>query len=278
MYSALVFDINEFAVHDGPGIRTSVFLKGCPLRCVWCHNPEGLSFEQEILCGTNGCTNCGSCKRVCESSEHCTLCGACVRACPKNLRRFAAKEWTSEALAVKLLKNAGFDGVTFSGGEPLAQYDFLFDVIKRIKPMHIVIETSGYAPCEVFNRMLELVDLVFLDIKILDNEKHKRFTGVSNALIVQNYETLKRSGVTYELRIPVIPGINDTMEDMIAIAALAEDDGALERVELLTYNTAAGAKYELTKRTFDYHQTEYSIDPDTLATVFSERRIPVFVP
>lgn len=108
MERGLVFDINEFAVHDGPGIRTTVFLKGCPLRCKWCHNPEGLSFSQEVLRGSNGCIHCGACEAVCPSPDHCILCGKCIRACPKNLRRFAARELSSRELADILLKNRAF--------------------------------------------------------------------------------------------------------------------------------------------------------------------------
>ena len=233
MSRALIFDINEFAVHDGPGIRTAVFLKGCPLRCAWCHNPEGLSFEQEVLRGTNGCTHCGACKNVCQTSEDCLLCGACTKACKKNLRRFAAKEWTSEALAAKLLKHQDFDGVTLSGGEPLAQPEFLFDVMERIRPLHVAVETSGYAPSDVFTRAVHLADLILMDLKLADDEKHRHYTGESNVRILQNLETLKRSGVAYEIRIPVIPGVNDSVGNMCATAALLEDPGELVRVELL---------------------------------------------
>jgi len=201
-----------------------------------------------------------------------------VRACPKNLRRFAAREWTSEALAAKLKKNTDLAGVTFSGGEPLAQHEFLFEVIAQIKPMHIAIETSGYAPNEVFCRMLGLTDLVLMDIKIPDEESHIRYTGVSNIPILNNLKSLKQSGVAYEIRIPVIPGINDTMENMRAIAALLESSDTLVRVELLAYNLAAGAKYQLAHREFAYKPTNDTVNLRTLADAFKEKHIEVFIP
>jgi pyruvate formate lyase activating enzyme len=282
MYKGLVFDINEFAVHDGPGIRTSVFFKGCPLRCRWCHNPEGLSFEQEILRGTNGCIHCGACEAVCKHKNHCVVCGACINACPKNLRRYAAQEFTSVALAARLLKNRDLllkkGGVTFSGGEPLAQADFLFDTITRIKPVHVAIETSGYASPEVFNKMLDLVDLVLIDIKHTDKAVFKEYTGVSNKDILVNFQILKNREVPFEIRIPVIPMVNDTIINMRNIAVLAQGAEKLVRVELLRYHKTAGAKYELLGKVYSMPPSEDAQNIEPLAEVFREKGIPVFIP
>jgi pyruvate formate lyase activating enzyme len=282
MYKGLVFDINEFAVHDGPGLRTSVFLKGCRLRCRWCHNPEGLSFEQEILRGTNGCVHCGACEEVCKHKDHCIVCGACIAVCPKNLRRYAAQEFSSEALAERILKNRDTlltkGGVTFSGGEPLGQPDFLFDTIKRIKPIHVAIETAGYADTAIFTQMLDLVDLVLMDVKHTDAAVFKEYTGASNELINNNIVILKQSGVPFEIRIPVIPGVNDTESNMRETAALAAGADNLVRVELLRYHKTAGAKYELLGKEYSMPQTGDTQDLESLAVVFRERGIPVFMP
>jgi pyruvate formate lyase activating enzyme len=210
------------------------------------------------------------------------VCGACIKVCPKFLRRYAAWEFTSIALADKLLKNRDLllkrGGVTFSGGEPLAQADFLFDTIIRIKPVHVAIETSGYAPPEVFNKMLDLVDLVLIDIKHTDDAIFKEYTGVSNKKILMNFQTLKDKGVPCEIRVPVIPRVNDTMDNMHSIAALAQGVENLVRVELLRYHKTAGAKYELLGKVYDMPPVEDTQDMESLANVFRERDIPVFVP
>ena len=278
----LVFDINEFAVHDGPGIRTSVFFKGCPLRCQWCHNPEGLSFSQEILRGENGCTHCGACTAVCPSPSACTLCGACVQSCPKNLIRFAATEYTVGDLAALLLRNKDFllvhGGITFSGGEPLGQPDFLFGVMDRIKPLHIAVETSGYAEAEVFEQLLQRADLILLDMKHTDDAMHRAYTGVSNQPILANLRRLQASDVPFEIRIPVIPGVNDDMANMAQSAALLKNTANLVRVELLRYHQTAGAKYALLGKTYGFAPAQQGQDFEPMVQVFQRAGIPVFVP
>ncbi|MDO4338187.1 MAG: glycyl-radical enzyme activating protein [Eubacteriales bacterium] len=245
-----VFDIKQMAVFDGPGIRTTVFLKGCPLRCNWCHNPEGLSFEPELMVSDHGCRHCGRCREVCKNHEHCTACGACIRACPMGLRRICGTRMESKALAEKLLKDEEFlkkngGGVTFSGGEPLGQPVFLLECLKELSSIHRAIETSGYCSAEWFTKILQELDYIMMDIKVVDEEKHLYYTGVSNRRILENLKILKMSGKPFRIRIPVIPGVNDTEKNYKATAELLKGAKHLEKVELLPYHQTAGAKYKM---------------------------------
>jgi len=241
----LVFDIQEFMLHDGPGIRVAVFLKGCPLRCKWCHNPEGLSPEPQLLVRKKECTNCGLCRQACEHEE-CRPFDLCTKICPKNLIRISGREYEAKDLAKHLRKYQSFleqneGGITISGGEPLMQADFTMALIEHLKPMHTVIETSGYAPEDVFRSAADAADLIMLDIKHSDSQLHKQATGVGNELILKNLATLKKGKTPFIIRVPVIPGFNDTEENLKKTAELAE--GA--SIELLPYNRMAGAKYPL---------------------------------
>lgn len=243
-----IFDIKQLAVFDGPGIRTTVFLKGCPLRCMWCHNPEGLSSKPQKMQAVAGCIQCGRCREVCSHPDECVLCGACVRACPKNLIKICGKRVTSEWLAEHLMRDATYfervdGGITFSGGEPLAQPEFLADCLGRLSGFHTCIETSGYAAPEVFREVAGLLDYIIMDLKLADAEKHRHYTGVSNRKILDNLEYLKQCGKPFRIRIPVIPGVNDDRANMEATAQLLQGAKTLDFVELLPYHTTAGAKY-----------------------------------
>lgn len=280
MNSGIVFDIKEFAIYDGPGIRTTVFMKGCPLRCQWCHNPEGLSKQPQLLFSRAACRNCGSCRQVCEN-EKCTACGKCVSHCPLGLRRIAGTAWTAQALAGRLMKNkVAFDasngGVTFSGGEPLLQWDFIEQVIAFLPEIHVAVETSGYADENLFLRMQNAVQLVMMDIKLVDNTKHKRYTGVENVRILQNLNLLKLGNTPYIIRIPLIPGVNDDAENLENTAALLENPGPLVRVELLPYHQTAGAKYEMIGMNYrpDFHT---DLAPQIILEPFQNRNLPVMV-
>lgn len=282
MKQGMIFDINEFAVHDGPGIRTTVFLKGCPLRCQWCHNPEGLAFSQQLLAGSNGCTSCGACAAVCKHPDGCVACAECIRACPKNLRRFAGKLYSSGELANMILKNEQFllenGGVTFSGGEPLAQPEFLFETVRQLKPLHVALETCGYTKKSVFEEMLSIVDLVLMDIKHADDAKHKFYTGVSNQIILDHLKLLKNSEKAFIIRVPVIPGANDSVQNMQQTATLLEGCRTLQRVELLRYHKTAAAKYELLGKKFPFHYERETPSIEPLVAPFKAHGIPVFVP
>ena len=262
MVQGTVFEIRQLAVHDGPGIRTTVFLKGCPLRCSWCHNPEGLSFAPQLMVSANGCTGCGRCRAVCPHPEGCVACGACVTACPLGLRRMAGSSWTAQALADRLLRDAdyvggGGGGFTFSGGEPTAQSAFLLETLDRLLGSHRAIETSGHCPPSVFAEVLQRVEYVMLDLKGMDPAAHRAHTGQENGLILTNLDALAASGLPFVVRVPLIPGVTDTDENLEHTAQRLHGMERLERVELLPYHVTAGAKYE--PAGLDYKPT---FDPD----------------
>ena len=214
--TALIFNVMRFAVHDGPGIRTTVFFKGCPLACQWCHNPESQSPRPQQLASPAG-------------------------------TRQAGTEYTSAALAALLnrqsaILRANQGGVTFSGGEPLLQADFVAEVIEQLEAVHVLLDTCGYASLAVFRRLLAKVQLVYYDLKLIDPAAHKHFTGRSNDPILRNLRLLAHSGVPYIIRVPLVPGVTDTDTNLSAIAAVLEGLPGLQEVQLMPYNPAAGAK------------------------------------
>lgn len=240
-----IFDIKEMAVHDGPGLRTTVFFKGCPLRCRWCHNPEGLSGAPQLMFKASRCRNCGLCRRPC-SHEECKPFERCIRICPENCLEITGREITPRSLAREIAASAqilgkNFGGVTFSGGEPLAQPAFLLATEAKLKAYHLCVETSGYASETVFLQMLSHTDFVIMDMKLADRKAHRQYTGVYNDPILRNLRLLQESGKPHLLRTPLIPGITDTEENLEAIRCLA---GASEW-ECLPYNPMAGAKYPM---------------------------------
>jgi pyruvate formate lyase activating enzyme len=226
--TGIIFDIKEFAVHDGPGMRTTVFLKGCPLACQWCHNPEGQSRRPQVITGLAG-------------------------------DRLAGVEYSPEALAALLNRHGpilrgGEGGVTFSGGEPLMQAPFLAEVAALLDDLHLLLDTSGSAPEEDLRRVLVWMDLVYFDLKIVDPALHRRYTGQSNERILSNLRVVSASGVPFVVRIPLVPGVTDTPENLAALAKTICGLPGLARVDLLPYNRAAGAKYEAAEKRF---QPEY---------------------
>lgn len=273
-----VFDIKQLAVFDGPGARTTVFLKGCPLRCMWCHNPEGLSAEPQLMVSKNNCTHCGKCASVCPSPGNCVLCGACIRVCPNNLRKICGVRYTPEELARVLLKDKDYlamlgGGVTFSGGEPTLQADFVLETVKLLEGMHCAVETCGFCRQDTFRRVIDAMDYIMMDLKLIDPVLHKKYTGVDNAPILKNLEQLKNSGKPFRIRIPVIPGVNDSDENFEATARLLQGCETLEKVELLPYHKTAGAKYSMVEMEY---APEFDINaaPNLNIALFESLGIP----
>lgn len=254
--NGIIFDIKEFSIHDGPGARFTVFMKGCPLRCVWCHNPEGLSSKLQMMYKKNICTNCGMCFKEC-THEECKSFSRCIYACPNGCLSVAGREISSKSLAEQLLKNADFfemtgGGVTVSGGEPLMQSGFVCELADRLGNVHKAIQTSGYADFDTYKKTIDRFDYIMQDIKLCDREKHKKYTGVYNDTILKNIEYLKRSGKDFVFRLPIIPGITDTEENLKGISQIVEDYS----LELLPYNKLAGAKYEMLDMNYKFTVVE----------------------
>lgn len=249
MKQGVVFDVEEFTVYDGPGLRQTVFFKGCPMRCTWCHNPEGLCRNPQLMVGTASCIHCGECRKVCRH-ESCAGCGDCIPVCPLGLRRIVGESISSDELVNRIRKNSNFysqygGGVTFSGGEPLMQAEFLLDVLGELTDVHRAVETSGYCENAVFEQVLDSLDYMMMDIKIFDPDLHRRYTGVNNRKILENAHILCRGETPFVIRIPLIPGVNDTEENFKNTAKWLEGAKALEKVELLPYHKTAGAKYSM---------------------------------
>lgn len=217
MTSGTVCDIREFALHDGPGIRTTVFLKGCPLRCCWCHNPEAQSGEPQVI-------RAGGFRRAVGT-------------------RYDAAELAALLNRQAAVLKANDGGVTFSGGEPLLQARFVAEVIDRLCGLHVLLDTCGYAEEEEFRLVAEKCQLLHYDLKLIDAEAHRRYTGADNAPILSNLRCLGEMGVPFVVRVPLVPGVTDTDANLSAIALTVCGIPGLVRVDLLPYNRAAGGKY-----------------------------------
>lgn len=240
-----VFDIKEFTVHDGLGARVSVFLKGCPLRCKWCHNPEGLNPEPQLLVKHTRCMKCGLCLRPCNHPE-CQAFSRCLHICPNDCISVCGEKITASDLATRLLKYKDFlisnkGGITFSGGEPLMQAEFMLETMSYLSDLDFAIETSGYAEPDVFRRVVEKMDYIIMDIKIADRLWHKECTGVYNDIIFENFSYLKSSGKPFLIRTPIIKGYTDSEDNLKKIAGLVEGCNW----EKIPENTIAGAKWEM---------------------------------
>jgi pyruvate formate lyase activating enzyme len=256
-----IFDIDQTALHDGPGVRMTVFLKGCPLECAWCHSPESQARVREVVWYETRCGNCGACIEACprgirrpglidaEDRAQCTICGACVEACPAGALEVTGREATAGEIADTAERLKPFfartgGGVTITGGEPTAQPDFAHAIASlcRDADIHVALETCGLAPWDALARLAEVVDLWLYDLKLADSAAHAEYTGAPNERIIENLRSLLESGADVLVRVPLIPGVNDDEATIREIAELAAEVG-VEDIELLPFNPATGGKY-----------------------------------
>lgn len=257
-----IVDIKRFAVHDGDGIRTTVFLKGCPLKCVWCHNPESISFEPELAYYENKCVHCGRCVSVCPTGSHkinekghifdrskCISCGECAKVCPKNALVFYGKEMTVDEIMAIVLEDKDFydnsgGGLTISGGECLMHYEFCAKLLKSAKQhsIHTAVDTCGFVSKAAIDKVAPYTDIFLYDFKAFNEDVHIKCTGHSNKTILENLKYIDSLGKKIEIRIPFVPGYNDN--EMEAIANFLKPLKNITKVRVLPYHNFAGSKYE----------------------------------
>lgn len=265
MSEATIFNIQKFCVNDGPGIRTTVFFKGCPLNCVWCHNPESKKAVPEVFYNESKCIKCGKCMVRCENHAHsftleahhynrekCIVCGKCCDYCPTEALEVAGYNITVEDALKEVLKDKVFydnsgGGLTVSGGEPMMQFEFLSELLKRAKEegLHVCMETCGFADADKYRQIAEYVDIFLFDYKITASEEHKKYTGVSNDKILSNLFMLDEMGKNTVLRCPIIPTINDTDEHLLAIAETANKLKNVLEINLEPYHPLGSGKSEM---------------------------------
>ena len=250
--NAEIFNIQQVSFVDGPGIRTTVFFKGCNLRCAWCHNPESQCMTRQLLVHKEKCVGCGKCEQICPHQlQTCDGCGTCVSACLHDARELCGKEMSAEEVFTQIVKDRVFyetsgGGVTFSGGECMLQIDCLSEILQMCKKsgIHTAVDTAGDVPWTYFERVLPYTDLFLYDLKTMDCEIHKEYTGVGNVRILDNLAKLLQAKNPLWVRVPIIPGVNDTEQEMKKIKAFFEENGYPEKTQLLPYHKMGEHKYE----------------------------------
>lgn len=282
MTKGTIFNIQKFCTNDGPGIRTTVFVKGCPLSCMWCHNPESNSAVPELLYNNEKCVSCGKCAVVCpechsflEDGTHifdrskCKACGKCAETCYHDALELCGHEKSIDEILTEVLKDEAFyensnGGMTISGGEPMACFSFTKELLKAAKEknLHICMETSGFGKSEHFEEIAQFVDIFLFDYKLTNPELHKKYTGVSNDIIIENLKLLDSLGSKTVLRCPIIPTINDTKEHFEGIAAIANNLKNIIEINIEPYHPMGSGKlqslgkdYPLSHLTFPEKET-----------------------
>lgn len=267
-----IINIQKYSIHDGDGIRTTAFFKGCPLKCTWCHNPESQSYAREVLYYTERCTGCTACAHACPNKaiidkhghvdtdrSRCDLCGTCLDYCLNNAREIVGKQYSIPELVKELTKDAMFyeeshGGVTLSGGEVMAQdMDYIEELVKRLhrQGIDVTIDTCGQAPYENFRRILPYVSTFLYDFKLMDSEQHRKYTAFGNETILDNLKRLSADGARIYIRIPTIEGVNADDGNMRAIIAFLKEYVNVAQVNLLPYHNTGKSKYEKLARTYE---------------------------
>ena len=278
-----IFNIMRYCIHDGPGIRTTVFFKGCPLQCWWCHNPEGLKSQKEVFYHADKCLQCGDCLEVCPHHAienrgglfitvdgECHLTGKCADVCSSEARRIVGRDVTVDEVMKEIEKDVVFydessGGVTFSGGEPLMQPSFLEELLKYCKNggIHTAVDTSGYASPEIFEKICQYTDLFLYDLKTVDDKTHREHTGASNELIMENLKIITSRQSKVVIRLPVIPGVNDDRKSILDIGQFVSSLRNIEEIDILPYHETGIEKYKRFGLQYRKPQTD-SISRDKL--------------